>query len=63
MECKFLGIDIQDNQGRHEVGYMENTVRGENLALKVNGPESGRSRYRAVPKTSSQTLLKILNIM
>ena len=29
MECKFLGIDIQDNQGRHEVGYMENTVRGE----------------------------------
>ena len=31
MECKFLGIDIQDNQGRHEVGYMENTVRGKNL--------------------------------
>ena len=25
MECKYLGIDIQDNQGRHEVGYLENT--------------------------------------
>lgn len=27
MGCEFLGIDIQDNQGRHEVGYMENTVK------------------------------------
>ncbi|CAG5098291.1 Oidioi.mRNA.OKI2018_I69.XSR.g15534.t1.cds [Oikopleura dioica] len=25
MACDFLGIDIQDNQGRHEVGYMKNT--------------------------------------
>jgi len=25
MECKFLGVDIQDNQGRHEVGFLENT--------------------------------------
>jgi len=25
MECKFLGVDIQDEHGRHEVGYMENT--------------------------------------
>ena len=25
MECKYLGVDIQDNQGRHEVGYLENT--------------------------------------
>jgi len=25
IECKFLGIDIQDEHGRHEVGYLENT--------------------------------------
>lgn len=25
IECKFLGVDIQDEHGRHEVGYMENT--------------------------------------
>ena len=25
MECKFLGVDIQDEHGRHEVGCMENT--------------------------------------
>ena len=28
INCKYLGIDIQDNQGRHEVGYMQNTRRG-----------------------------------
>ena len=27
MGCEFLGIDIQDNQGRHEVGYMQNTAK------------------------------------
>ena len=55
MECKFLGIDIQDNQGRHEVGYMENTVRGKNpvkskwsskfdwTVVKLDDTESGPS--------------------
>ena len=27
MECKYLGVDIQDEHGRHEVGYMENTKK------------------------------------
>jgi len=27
MKCEFLGIDIQDDQGRHEVGFVENTVK------------------------------------
>lgn len=27
MECKFLGIDIQDEAGRHEVGFLKNTKR------------------------------------
>ena len=27
MACEYLGIDIQDNQGRHEVGYMQNTAK------------------------------------
>jgi len=27
MKCEFLGIDIQDDQGRHEVGLVENTVK------------------------------------
>ncbi|XP_023326552.1 endoplasmic reticulum-Golgi intermediate compartment protein 1 [Eurytemora carolleeae] len=27
MRCEFLGIDIQDDQGRHEVGFIENTVK------------------------------------
>jgi len=27
MKCEFLGIDIQDDQGRHEVGMVENTVK------------------------------------
>ena len=27
MRCEFLGIDIQDDMGRHEVGFVENTVK------------------------------------
>lgn len=27
MECKFLGVDIQDEAGRHEVGFLKNTKR------------------------------------
>ena len=27
MKCEFLGIDIQDDMGRHEVGFVENTVK------------------------------------
>ena len=56
MECKFLGIDIQDNQGRHEVGYMENTVRGKAktkrssnwTVVKLDGHESGQSSKPAL---------------
>ena len=25
--AKYLGVDIQDEHGRHEVGYMENTKK------------------------------------
>ena len=27
MKCEHLGIDIQDDMGRHEVGFVENTVK------------------------------------
>jgi len=27
MECKYLGVDIQDEMGRHEVGFLKNTRR------------------------------------
>jgi len=27
MKCEYLGIDIQDDQGRHEVGFVENTIK------------------------------------
>jgi hypothetical protein len=27
MKCEFLGVDIQDDQGRHEVGFVENTIK------------------------------------
>jgi len=27
LKCEFIGIDIQDDQGRHEVGFVENTVK------------------------------------
>ncbi len=27
MKCEYLGIDIQDDMGRHEVGFVENTVK------------------------------------
>ena len=27
MKCEYLGIDIQDDMGRHEVGLVENTVK------------------------------------
>ncbi len=27
MKCEFLGIDIQDDMGRHEVGFVENTLK------------------------------------
>jgi len=27
MECKYLGVDIQDEAGRHEVGFLKNTKR------------------------------------
>ena len=27
LKCEFLGIDIQDDQGRHEVGFVENTIK------------------------------------
>jgi hypothetical protein len=27
LKCEFLGIDIQDDMGRHEVGFVENTVK------------------------------------
>eukprot|EP00094_Tigriopus_californicus_P009464 TCALIF_09127-PA protein Name:"Similar to ergic1 Endoplasmic reticulum-Golgi intermediate compartment protein 1 (Danio rerio)" AED:0.32 eAED:0.32 QI:344/1/0.5/1/1/1/2/0/130 len=33
LKCDFLGIDIQDDMGRHEVGFVENTIKtpiGEN---------------------------------
>ncbi|CAJ0576217.1 unnamed protein product, partial [Mesorhabditis spiculigera] len=27
MECKYLGVDIQDENGRHEVGFVDHTQR------------------------------------
>lgn len=30
MSCKYLGVDIQDEAGRHEVGFLKNTKR-ENI--------------------------------
>jgi len=27
LKCEYLGIDIQDDMGRHEVGFVENTVK------------------------------------
>lgn len=27
MKCEFIGIDIQDDAGRHEVGFVDNTVK------------------------------------
>lgn len=27
LKCDFVGIDIQDDMGRHEVGFVENTVK------------------------------------
>jgi hypothetical protein len=27
MDCKYLGLDIQDNMGRHEVGFVDNVNR------------------------------------
>jgi len=27
LKCEYLGIDIQDDQGRHEVGFVENTIK------------------------------------
>ena len=27
MKCEYLGIDIQDDMGRHEVGFVENTIK------------------------------------
>jgi len=27
MKCEYLGVDIQDDQGRHEVGFIENTIK------------------------------------
>ncbi|KAF6023655.1 ERGIC1 [Bugula neritina] len=27
MDCKFIGIDIQDDMGRHEVGHVEDVVK------------------------------------
>ena len=27
LKCEFLGIDIQDDMGRHEVGFVENTIK------------------------------------
>jgi len=27
IKCEFIGIDIQDDMGRHEVGFIENTIK------------------------------------
>ena len=27
LKCEYLGIDIQDDMGRHEVGFIENTIK------------------------------------
>lgn len=27
LQCSFVGLDIQDDMGRHEVGYVDNTVK------------------------------------
>jgi len=27
MKCEYIGVDIQDDQGRHEVGFVENTIK------------------------------------
>ena len=29
MKCEYLGIDIQDDMGRHEVGFKDNTIKQE----------------------------------
>jgi len=29
LPCRYVGLDIQDDMGRHEVGFMENTVKEE----------------------------------
>lgn len=42
MDCKFLGVDIQDEHGRHEVGYMENT-RKDPINNPTNPNEKGEN--------------------
>lgn len=39
MACEYVGIDIQDNQGRHEVGYLKNTRKTD--MLNKNQQKSG----------------------
>ncbi|KAK5979417.1 Endoplasmic reticulum-Golgi intermediate compartment protein 1, partial [Trichostrongylus colubriformis] len=34
MKCEFLGVDIQDENGRHEVGFVDRT---EKIPLEENG--------------------------
>ncbi|KIH50436.1 hypothetical protein ANCDUO_19485, partial [Ancylostoma duodenale] len=34
LKCEYLGVDIQDENGRHEVGFIDKT---EKIPLKDNG--------------------------
>lgn len=48
LKCDFVGLDIQDEMGRHEVGFQENTQKWE-----INGGEGctfqGRFEINKVP--------------
>lgn len=37
IKCEYLGIDIQDDMGRHEVGFIENTVKTPLLGGEKEG--------------------------
>jgi hypothetical protein len=49
MKCEYLGIDIQDDQGRHEVGMVENTVKTPIGALQEGCLFEARFEIKKLP--------------
>lgn len=41
LDCKYAGLDIQDDSGRHEVGSLANMVKAPIETIDINGKHSG----------------------
>ena len=72
IKCKYLGLDIQDDLGRHEVGFIDNTVKNDindgqgcrmQISFKINKVPGNFhvSTHSSIEKPENPNMAHVIN--